>query len=76
MPPLRHEGSNVRLTLEILHYIKESVVNIGLVVELNFDLIEVREGILQQKLVSMWPFTALIRHGQVRVRCSYGSYTT
>ena len=42
---------NIRLTLEILHYIEESVVNIGLIVELDFNLIEIREGILFAKII-------------------------
>ena len=37
---------DLRLTLEILHYVEEAVINIGLVVKLHFDLIEVRQCIL------------------------------
>lgn len=50
--PLSQASSDVRLTLEVLHNIKEPVIDIGLVVELNFDLIEVCEGILEQDLLA------------------------
>jgi len=44
---LKIQGKSLRLTLEIFHYIKESVINIGLVGKLYLDLIKVAKGILQ-----------------------------
>lgn len=38
---------HLRLAFEVLHYIQEPVVNIRLIVELDFDLVQVCEGILQ-----------------------------
>jgi hypothetical protein len=40
------------LTLEVLHYIEETVIHIRLIVELDFDLVEVGKGILEGKAVS------------------------
>lgn len=39
---------NSRLALEIFHDVQESIVHIGLVVELNLDLVQVGEGILKR----------------------------
>ena len=39
----------IRLTLEVFHNIKESVVNIWLIVELDFDLVEIGESILAKE---------------------------
>jgi hypothetical protein len=39
---------HLRLAFEVLHNIKESIVDIGLVGKLNFDLIKITEGILWQ----------------------------
>lgn len=36
-----------RLTFEILHYVKELVVNVRLAREGDFDLVQVAEGILK-----------------------------
>lgn len=42
-----------RLALEVLHNIKEPVVHIGLLRELDFDLIKVAESILFETGISM-----------------------
>lgn len=34
------------MTLEVLHDVEESVINVGLVVKLNFDLVQVGQSIL------------------------------
>lgn len=39
----------VRLALEVLHYIKEAVVDIGLVDKPHLDLVKVTERILENK---------------------------
>lgn len=64
-----------RLALEVLHYIKEPVIHIGLLRELDFDLIKVAESILFETGIStgvprkhlfmnsIWMFrTAVISH--------------
>lgn len=50
--PFCHALKYIRLALEVLHYIQEPVVDIGLVVKLDFHLIEVGKGILQGIWVS------------------------
>lgn len=37
----------IRLALEIFHNIEESIIDVWLVGELDFNLVEVAEGILQ-----------------------------
>lgn len=44
--PVTDQNLHSRLGFEILHNVKKPVVNIGLVVKLNFDLVQVRQGIL------------------------------
>ena len=40
------EKRHSRLALEIFHDVKETIVDIGLIVELDFDLVKVSQGIL------------------------------
>ena len=39
-------GVNLRLTFEVLHYVEELVIDVGLIGKLNFDLVEVAESVL------------------------------
>lgn len=41
------EAEHIRLALEVLHDIQKAVIDIGLVVELHFDLVKVSESILE-----------------------------
>lgn len=44
-----------RLALKVLHDVEEPIVHIGLVMKLDFDLIQVGEGILRTKRISIQP---------------------
>jgi hypothetical protein len=37
------------LTLEVLHYIQEAVVDVWLIMKLDFNLIEIRQSILEEE---------------------------
>ena len=45
-------GSDLRLALEVLHNVKESIIYIRLVMELDFDLVQVRQGVLWGNLLT------------------------
>jgi hypothetical protein len=49
---LQLEGLDLRLRFEVLHDVEELVVNVCLVMELDLDLIKVRQGVLVPKSVS------------------------
>lgn len=40
---------DVRLTLEVLHYIQEAIVDVWLIMKLDFNLIEIRQSILEEE---------------------------
>lgn len=40
---------DVRLTLEVLHYIQEAVVDVWLIMKLDFNLIEIGQSILDKE---------------------------
>lgn len=40
---------DLRLAFEIFHYIEKTVIDVRLVMELNLDLVKIREGILFSK---------------------------
>ena len=40
-------------TLEVLHYIQEAVVDVRVIGELDFDLIEIAQGIIENRLLSL-----------------------
>jgi hypothetical protein len=54
---LRYTVDNPRgidcLTLEVLHYIQEAVVDVWLIMKLDFDLIEIGQSIIKNRLLSL-----------------------
>jgi hypothetical protein len=40
-------------TLEVLHYIQEAVVDVRVIGELDFDLIEIAQGVIENRLLSL-----------------------
>jgi hypothetical protein len=46
------QSINIRLAFEVFHNIQESVIDVWLVMELDFDLVKVGEGILEREAVS------------------------
>lgn len=45
---LTKRSQYVRLALKILHDVQEPVVDFGLIMELNLDLVEIRKSVLSQ----------------------------
>lgn len=40
------------MRLEVLHNVEELIVDVGLVVKLDLDLVKVRQGVLKNRFVS------------------------
>lgn len=48
-----YPGSINRLALKVFHDVQEPVVDLGLIMELNLDLIEIRKSIIQDRLLAL-----------------------
>lgn len=42
---------NLRLTLEVLHNIQKAVINIGLIVKLDLDLVKIGQRVLLMRIL-------------------------